>query len=139
MAGYGRHELAISALLTSGSITEASQKTGLSERTIYRYLRNPEFQSMFKQAKMRLLDGAISKLRTEASGAVDVLAAIAHDRNASDTARVAAARSILQFAVEYGQTADIEERLQELEAKTIDAVEGWTTEYPMPQLPQGSQ
>jgi AcrR family transcriptional regulator len=115
-------EIVVSALLTSNRVEDVAVMLNTSKRTIYRYLADKEFQALFDAAKARLLDEAIIKLRTESSRAVDVLVEIAQDKYCSPPARVAAARSIVQFAIEAGQIEDLEKKLHDLEAKTIDAV-----------------
>jgi hypothetical protein len=88
-------------------------------------MQDSEFLSRPKEAKLRLIDGAISELRNNARGAVNVLVSIANDANNPPSARVAAARAIVTLAIECGQVEDIENRLKELEIKTITATPEW--------------
>lgn len=111
-------------LLTSTSVEEISNNTGISPRTIYRCLADEEFKRMFAEAKARLLDGAVLKLRNEASRAVDVLVEVAQDRYANPGARVTAARAIVQLAIGAGQLEELEAKVKELEVKTIDGIVG---------------
>ena len=115
-------EIVLAALLTTARIEDIAASTGVPRRTIYRYLNDEDYKKLFAEAKMRILDGAILKLRNYAGDAVDTLYKIMNDQFAPYAARVSAARSILEFAVETGQVEDLERKLHELEAKTIDAV-----------------
>jgi hypothetical protein len=101
---------------------EVSKITGIPSRTICRYINDEEFKRMFAAAKMRILDGAILKLRNYAGDAVDTLYKIMNDQYAPYAARVASARSIIEFAVETGQVEELERKLRDLEARTLDAV-----------------
>jgi hypothetical protein len=120
--GKLRTEIVLAHLLTSTSVEEISSCTGISQRTIYRCLADAEFKKLFTEAKARILDSAILKLRNYAGDAVDTLYAIMKDQYAPYAARVSAARSIIEFAVETGQVQDLEAKLRDLEARTLDAV-----------------
>jgi hypothetical protein len=114
-------EIVLAALLTTARIEDIAANTGIPRRTIYRYLNDEDFKRSFNEAKMRILDGAIVKLRNYAGEAVDTLYAIMKDQYAPYAARVASARSIIEFAVETGQVQDLEAKLHELEGRTIEA------------------
>jgi AcrR family transcriptional regulator len=120
--GRTNSELVLAALLSARRVEDVAESLNTSKRTIYRYLADKNFQQMFETAKARLLDEAILKLRNEATRAVDVLVEVAQDKYANSAARVAAARSIIQFAVETGQVQELERKVQEMAAITIDAV-----------------
>lgn len=106
---------------------EAARRVGVSERTIHRYLTDEQFQLVFKEAKMRLLDAAILKLRNGSSDAVDTLIEILKDACAPHAARVAAARSVIQLAIEAEQVQDVEKRLHQLEQRTINGSADWSS------------
>lgn len=76
---------------------------------------------------MRLLDAAILKLRNGSSDAVDTLIEILKDACAPHAARVAAARSVIQLAIEAEQVQDVEKRLHQLEQRTINGSADWSS------------
>lgn len=129
----GKHRqqtAAIQALLTQPTIELAARTSGISPTTLYRYMQLEEFQAAYKDAKQRMLDGAINKLRNASSGAVDVLEAIAHDLASPQSSRVAAAKAILQLAIEAGAIEDLNERLSELESRTAPTIDAAIGERP---------
>ncbi|MGH7954415.1 MAG: hypothetical protein ACREOZ_00485 [Gloeomargaritales cyanobacterium] len=121
-------QLAIQGLLLHSTNADAANSAGISEGTLYRYLNDGSFKAMYNEAKRRMLDGTINKLRLASSGAVDVLEAIAHDPASPQSARVAAAKTLLEMAVRCGVMEEIEQRLMELEANNAKVIEGVRSE-----------
>ena len=104
---------ALIALLETPSITEASVKSGLSQETIYRYLRDKDFQKEFREARRATVDNAVSALQQATSEAVDTLKR--NMRCEHPQAAITAARIILEMAFKGIEMADILERLETLE------------------------
>lgn len=116
-----RFEKAIVALLQSSSVVEASKISGISKESFFRYLADDGFKEQYRQAKLRLIDGAVNSLRLKCKGAVDVLWSVATDAAQPAASRVAAARAIISLAIEAGDIEDVKARLQEIENRTIQA------------------
>ena len=112
-----RHERAITALLTSSTVTEAAAKCAIGESTLWRWFRDAAFSSEYRRARTQMLESTINTLRNESAGAVSVLTAIARDEKASAAARVSAARSILELSLRSAEIQDLEERLTALEER----------------------
>ncbi len=66
-------EKALVALLNASSVKDAAAASGLSEETLYRYLRNEEFRSEYEDAKRQVVESAISGLQQAATEAVETL------------------------------------------------------------------
>jgi len=66
-------EKALAALLNTSSVRDASAQSGLSEETIYRYLRDEDFKSEYQQAQRQVVEAAISRLQQIATEAVETL------------------------------------------------------------------
>ena len=116
-------EAAIQALLVQPTIELAAEASGISRTTLYRFLAQEDFQRLYKQAKSRVLDETIQGLRNASMRAVGVLVEVSNDLNATASARVSAARSIIDLALRAKQIEDIEEKLLELESgNTIEGV-----------------
>jgi AcrR family transcriptional regulator len=115
-----QYQAAIQGLLLHPTNSEAAKAAGISEGTLYRYLNDDGFKALYNEAKRRMLDGTINKLRLASSGAVDVLIAIAHDPASPQSARVAASKVLLETAIRAGAIEEIEERLAAMEAMTIE-------------------
>jgi transposase len=66
-------EKALAALLNTSSVRDAATKSGLSEETIYRYLRDEEFRTEYEDAKRQVVESAIAGLQQAANEAVETL------------------------------------------------------------------
>jgi hypothetical protein len=56
MAGHGeklsrKKELALAALLVSPPLPEAATKVGVHERTLFRWLKNPDFKTAYQRLR----------------------------------------------------------------------------------------
>ena len=91
-----KQEEALLALLEKGTVKGASEKSSISETTIWRWLReSAEFRKRYQAARELLVDTAIARLQSAGDIAVTTLVSIAEDASAAPTARIAAARAIL--------------------------------------------
>ena len=66
-------EKALTALLNASSVKDAATQSGLSEETIYRYLRDEDFKNEYEQAKRQIVEAAVSALQNAAIEAVETL------------------------------------------------------------------
>jgi hypothetical protein len=62
-----------------------------------------------------MLESAVNTLRREATSAAETLATISSDTNAPPSARVSAARSLLELVLRATELQDVEERIAALE------------------------
>ncbi len=99
-----RQAAALAALLASATVTDAARTAKLSPRTLWRYLTDKNFVRHYNRARRAAIEHASARLQGEASSAVKVLHDVAHNKRASATARVAAARAILEFALRVSET-----------------------------------
>lgn len=111
MRGHGqkltaKQEALISALLMEPTHAAAATKTGVSEATVSRWLRLPEFQAAYRRARRELVEGAIGRIQAAAGQAVDTLLAVAKD-GAKDGDRVRAAIALLDHACRGLTDADV--------------------------------
>jgi hypothetical protein len=113
-------ERAVIALLQEPTIERAANVTGVSLRTLQRWLTEATFQEALRKAKSDALQDATGKLRMAAGRAVVVLDRIANNRRATYAARVSAARCILEMGLEAHVVEDLELRLRKLEGQKSD-------------------
>jgi bacillopeptidase F (M6 metalloprotease family) len=66
-------EKALAALLESASIIEAAETSGLSEKTLRRYLEEKEFSDEYAEARRQIVAHAVSGLQQAANEAVETL------------------------------------------------------------------
>ena len=107
-------EKALNALLNTNSIADAAKACGLSEKTLYRYLEDEDFQKEYRKARRSLVERSIGQIQTATSEAVETLRRNLHCENPS--VEVRAAQIILDAASKGIETLDILERLEILEA-----------------------
>ena len=106
---------AIKALISHNTVGEAAEACKLGRQTLYRFMRDPVFDGELKKAKRVLVNRAILSLQQSCSHAATALAAICRDEEAPPSARVAAAREILNQTMKAIEIEGIEERLKLLE------------------------
>lgn len=106
---------ALAALLSEPTQAAAANKIGISTRTMRRYMEDPEFSEAYKKAHAQLVEDAAQRMQRGLSAAVDTLHEIATDPEAGKTARVAAARSLLEQTLRYTEISDIMSRIAKLE------------------------
>lgn len=120
MSGHGekmeqRQELAISALLHAESIRKAAEEAGIAEATLHRWMKETSFQEAYRAAKREVINHVISRLQRSAGKAVKILLEVAEDKESPASARVSAAKTILETSLKAVEIEDIENRITELE------------------------
>ena len=110
-----KREAVVAALLSQSTVEGAAKATGVGATTIYRWLQDAEFLSMFRAARRRALDRATARLAAVSVEAVEVLREVMQDGDAPPNARVSAARAVLDAATKTAETEDLSARVAELE------------------------
>lgn len=109
---------ALSALLNSPTVADAAKKARLSQATLYRYLREPSFKAAYRHARTEIVEHAITQMQRDCATASNTLREVCEDKQAPASARVSAAKTIIDGAVKAVELQDLTARLEELE-KTI--------------------
>lgn len=112
----GKQEKAILALLSELTYEAAAKKSGVDPRTLYRWLREPQFYAAWCEARRTNLRRATARLQTAAHFAVNCLLRVMADEMAPHAAKVAAARAVLDSAYRATESDDFSSRLEALEA-----------------------
>lgn len=110
-----KQEKAISALLQAQSIREAAKESGIAEATLHRWLKEESFKEAYRAAKREVVQHALCKLQRSAGKAVKVLIDIAEDEKTPASARVSAAKVILETSLKAVEYEDLEKRISEIE------------------------
>ena len=121
MVGHGakfgrKKEEAIAALLTQRNIEEAARTAGIGTQTLLRWLKVPEFETAYREARRAAFAQSIARLQQASSAAVSTLLKVMIDPNSPASTRVRAADSILDHAAKAIEIEDIEVRVAQLEA-----------------------
>src|SRR5215470_18563892 len=110
-----KQEEAIAALLTQRNVEEAARTAGIGTSTLLRWLKLPEFQKAYREARRQAFGQSIARLQQATSAAAATLMKIMVDQNAPASTRVRAADSIFNHAAKAIEIEDIEARVSELE------------------------
>ena len=106
---------AIVALLECPRIEDAAQSAGVSDRTIYRWLRDPVFVAELHQAETTALGDAIRSLIADQKSNYAVIRSIRDDKRSSAAVRLRAAVALDNSLLKWRQFQDFELRISELE------------------------
>jgi len=129
MTGHGakfvrKMEAAIAALLTRPSVEDAARVAGVAEKTLRRWMQEPEFNAAYLAAKRAAFGQAIARLHHLSSAAVSILGKVMMDPATPPATKVRAADSILAHTAKAIETEDIEARLAEVERATEESKKG---------------
>ncbi len=111
-----KREAVALALLEAPTVTEASRRTGVSERTIYVWLKEPEFQEVFREVKKRFISLTLSRLEGITGEAIETLREIMLTGE-GESPRVSASKTILETVLKLYEYEQLEERITKLEER----------------------
>ena len=120
MRGHGtkfgrKKEEAVAALLTQRNIEEAAKATGIAPNTLLKWMKEPEFQASYREARRAAFRQSVARLQQASGAAVSTLLKIMVDTSAPHSTRVRAADSVLDHSAKAIEIEDIEARVSELE------------------------
>jgi hypothetical protein len=118
-----RQRRAVAALLAAPTLTEASVLAGVHVRTLQRYLQDAAFRAELHRAQDEAMAQATRQSLAAMTEALQTLQAIMADPTAQPSARVSAAKSILEHAARLYEATTLAERLAALESK-VEAERG---------------
>jgi len=120
MAGHGtklgrKMEETIAALLSQRSIDDAARVAGIGTRTLLRWLKLPEFDAAYREARHKAFSQSIARLQQGSTAAATTLLKVMLDPATPPSTRVRAAESILTHSAKAIEIEDIEARVATLE------------------------
>jgi hypothetical protein len=123
MTGHGekfgrKMEAAIAALLTRPSIEDAARVAGVGEKTLRRWMREPQFQARYLRARREGVSQAIARMQQATGVAGTVILKLMTDPNSPAAVRLRAAESVYTHAIKGVELEDIETRLAALEQQS---------------------
>jgi hypothetical protein len=121
MKGHGakferKYEEAIAALLTQRNIDEAANAVGISANTLLSWIKVPEFQKAYREARRAAFQQSIARLQQGSSAAATTLIKLLLDANTPASVKARVADSIFNHAAKAIEIEDIEARVAALEA-----------------------
>jgi hypothetical protein len=128
MTGHGakfgrKKEDAIVALLTARTVEGAARGVGVSTKTLLRWMKEPEFEAPYREARRAAFGQSVARLQQASSAAVSTLLKVMVDPATPPATKVRAADSVLDHSAKAIEIEDIDARLTELE-RTAEATKG---------------
>jgi transposase-like protein len=121
MKGHGtkfgrKKEEAIAALLTQRNLDEAAKSIGIAPNTLLKWMKQPEFDAAYREARRAAFGQAVARLQQGTSAAATTLLKTMIDPNTPASVRVRAAECVMNHATKAIEIEDIEARVAALEA-----------------------
>lgn len=121
MAGGDRRNadaVLIAALAGGATIQAASAAARVAESTVYRRLRDDEFQRQISTARGEMIARAVGALADASAKAVTTLSDLLDAEN--ESVALGAARSILEMGAKLRENIELERRIADLEARIAE-------------------
>ena len=121
MKGHGakferKQEEAIIALLTQRNIDEAAKAVGIAPNTLLKWMKQPEFDAAYREARRAAFRQSVARLQQGASAAATTMLKTMIDANTPASTRLRAAECVMNHATKAIEIEDIEARVAALEA-----------------------
>ena len=112
-----RDRILAASLATGATQEQAASAACCSPRTVRRRLEDPQFCRLISDTRERLFDQVLGRALEQATSAAEVLSEVMKDGGASASARVSAARSLLEAVLRYREAGELDRRLRILEER----------------------
>jgi hypothetical protein len=115
-AKFGRKmEQAIAALLSNTSVEAAARAVGVSANTLLRWMKEPEFEDAYREARRTAFVQSIGRLPEASGAAVTTVLKIMLDPKTPPAIRLRAAEVALERGAQSIEIEDFEARLAAME------------------------
>jgi hypothetical protein len=108
-----QRDLALEALVKTGTVAGAAEAAGVSAKTVRRWLQKESFAAAYARLREEAFSHAIGALQGGLAEAVEVLREAMHGPNKAIA--VTAARALLEHALRAAELVEITARFAELE------------------------
>jgi hypothetical protein len=120
MTGHGskfprKIEAAIAALLSRPSIQDAAHVAGVDEKTLRRWLQDPEFKAQYLQARREVVVQSTARLQQATGPAGTTILKLMTDPSQPGAVRLRAALAVFELAIKGVEVEDIDARVTALE------------------------
>ena len=126
-------ERIVLAMLEHCTEEKAAAALGMSTSTIRRWLKRPEFQELYRKARVDAFSHVTGRAQYMAPLAAATLTSIANDPTASPTAQFRASEALLKHANTF-QLEDLKARMESMKAQRDGEVEETENDNVAPQV-----
>jgi hypothetical protein len=109
-------ETLILALSCGSTIENAARQAGVVDRTVYRRLRDPEFQAKLRAARTDMVERTAAMLTAAAFESVKTLLKLQSDTH-TKAVQLGAAKAVLEYGVKLRENSDLMIRVAAIEAQ----------------------
>lgn len=102
-------------IINCATLKEVCQKNGISEATLYRLRQESDFREILSQKRIEMYESALNAAHSFGLDCVRRLMEIVNQQKLPATARVNAAKVIIEMCSSYYDNAAILTRIEELE------------------------
>jgi hypothetical protein len=102
-----KQEEAVAALLSQRNIEDAARVARVGTRTLLRWMKVPEFQAAYREARRAAFSQSIARLQQASSAAVATLLKVMVDPNTPASSWVRAADCVLDHSAKAIEIEDI--------------------------------
>src|SRR5436190_553631 len=113
-----KQEDAIVALCSNRSVEDAARACNTPARTLFRWLKEPDFDSAYRAARRSAYGQSIARLQQASAAAASTLLKIMIDPSSPPSCRLRAADSVLSHAAKAIKIEDLDGRVSDLERAT---------------------
>jgi hypothetical protein len=112
----------VAALLQETTLSAAADRAGIARSTANRWIHEPEVRGALRDAQAAMLDKITASIGAACTEAVGALRDVVNDPEASPSARVGAARTLLRLWPMYVEDAVLLPRIEALEAALLGEI-----------------
>lgn len=109
----GKNDKLLAALAAGSAVARAAKYAGVSKRTAFRRLADPEFRRLVDEARGRMLDATMGQLAKMSAAAAATLRRLLGAE--SEKVQLGAARSILESTLKLRDAMELQRRVEALE------------------------
>ena len=113
--GIGGPDALLLALAAGMSVRDAAAAAGVSESTVYRRMRDPQYRQEVQAVRGEMMSQALGAMADGMAEAAGVLRGLLRSNN--EGIKLSAARSMLDLGVKIQSAVEIEQRLTAIEAR----------------------
>jgi hypothetical protein len=110
-----KQELALRAVISHPTLKEAALAAGIGETTLWRYMQDEAFSRRLRETRRDAVNHAVIRLQRASSDAVTVLHDLMMKDDAPASARITAARTVLDYAIRAVEIDELKARIDQLE------------------------